>query len=77
MSVADLFSVDLEQQGVFWRWRRRLWQWEEEMLAECRTLLLDVLLFAECFRYLGLASCSFRWIHCSWCLSGANLAGLF
>ncbi|XP_024636563.1 uncharacterized protein [Medicago truncatula] len=45
MSVADLFSVDSEQPGVMWRWRRRLWQWKEEMLAECRALLLDVLLF--------------------------------
>nr|ABN08044.1 hypothetical protein MtrDRAFT_AC154391g40v2 [Medicago truncatula] len=34
MSVADLFSVDLEQQGFFWRWRRSLWQ----MLAECANL---------------------------------------
>ena len=42
MSVADLLSVDSEQWGVVWRWRRRLWQWEEEMLAECRALLLDV-----------------------------------
>ncbi|KEH42575.1 hypothetical protein MTR_1g070260 [Medicago truncatula] len=25
-----------------WRWRRRLWAWEEEMVAECRALLLDV-----------------------------------
>jgi len=41
MSVADLLSVDAEQWGVVWRWRRRLWQWEEE-LAECRALLLDV-----------------------------------
>ncbi|XP_024630828.1 uncharacterized protein [Medicago truncatula] len=45
MYVADLFSVDLEQQGVVWRWRRRLWQWKEEMLEECRALLLDILLF--------------------------------
>ena len=25
MSVGDLFSVDSEQWGVMWRWRRRLW----------------------------------------------------
>jgi len=40
LSVENLFSVDSEQ-GVLWRWRRRLWQWGEEMLAECRALLLD------------------------------------
>jgi len=45
MSVADLFSVESERWGDLWRWRRRLWQWEEEMLAECRALLLDVSLF--------------------------------
>jgi hypothetical protein len=27
MSVANLLSVDSEQWGVLWRWRRRLWQW--------------------------------------------------
>jgi len=27
---------------VFWRWRRRLWVWEEDMLGECVTLLRSV-----------------------------------
>jgi len=45
MSVADLFSVDAEQWRDLWRWGRRLWQWEDEMLAECRALLLDVSLY--------------------------------
>ena len=44
MTVANLFSVDSEQWGDLWRWRRNLWQWEEEMLMERRTLLLDVFL---------------------------------
>ena len=26
------------------RWRCRLWQWEEVLLGECKTLLLDVFL---------------------------------
>ena len=47
MSVADLLSVDSEQWGVVWRWRRRLWQREEELLAECRALLLDVSLITN------------------------------
>ena len=25
-----------------WRWRRRLWEWEEELLEECRLLRVDV-----------------------------------
>jgi len=29
--------------GEAWRWRRRLWAWEEEeLLEECRLLLHDV-----------------------------------
>ncbi|XP_024630832.1 uncharacterized protein [Medicago truncatula] len=42
MYVADLLSVDSERWGEVWRWRRRLWQWEEGLLEECRALLLDV-----------------------------------
>ena len=43
ITVANLFSLGVEQ-GDAWRrrCRRRLWAWEEEMLEECRTLLLDV-----------------------------------
>ena len=47
MSVADLLFVDSEQWGVVWRWRRRLWQWEEELLAKCRALFLDVSLNSD------------------------------
>ncbi|KEH18178.1 hypothetical protein MTR_8g012905 [Medicago truncatula] len=31
-----------EAGGAGWRWRRRLWVWEEEMLGECITLLHSV-----------------------------------
>lgn len=31
--------------GDGWRWRRRLWVWEENLLEECRALLFDVSLF--------------------------------
>jgi len=27
-----------------WQWRRRLWAWEEELVEECRELLLTVTL---------------------------------
>jgi len=27
-----------------WQWRRRLWVWEEELVEECRDLLLTVIL---------------------------------
>ena len=43
--MANLFSVESEHWGDLCRWMRSLWQLEEEMLVECRTLLLDVSLF--------------------------------
>ena len=42
--VANFFSLGLAREGEGWRWRRRLWAWEEDMLEECRALLFDVLL---------------------------------
>lgn len=44
ITVANFFSLGLARQGEGWRWRRRLWAWEEDMLEECRALLFDVLL---------------------------------
>ena len=44
-SVATLFSLGLMHGGEGWRWRRRLWAWEEDLLEECRTLLFDVSVF--------------------------------
>lgn len=45
VTLADMFSIDSMQDGEGWSWRRRLWAWEEELLEECRALLLDVALF--------------------------------
>jgi len=30
--------------GEAWKWRRRLWVWEEALVEECRHLLLNVML---------------------------------
>jgi len=38
-TVADMSVRGWEEGGEAWSWRRRLWSWEEEMLAECRHLL--------------------------------------
>jgi len=38
-TVAGMFSLGWEVGGAAWRWRRRLWEWEEELLGECRQLL--------------------------------------
>jgi len=46
-TVADMFSLGIEEGGEAWQWRRRLWAWEEEMLEECRAFLLDVSLHAD------------------------------
>ena len=38
-TVAHMFSSGWDVGGAGWRWRRRLWVWEEEMLGECIILL--------------------------------------
>jgi len=44
ITVKDMFHLGWGQRGGGWQWRRRLWVWEEELLAECRLLLSDVFL---------------------------------
>jgi hypothetical protein len=34
------YGVDVG--GEAWQWRRRLWAWEENLLEECKVLLLTV-----------------------------------
>ncbi|XP_024634413.1 uncharacterized protein [Medicago truncatula] len=41
-TVAHMFSSGWDVGGVGWRWSRRLWVWEEEMLGECTILLRNV-----------------------------------
>ena len=45
--VAQMFALGWDEGGGAWRWRRRLWAWEEELVKECRTLLLTVSLQVE------------------------------
>ena len=40
-TVADMYSLGWEVGGEAWRWRRRLWVWEEEMVEEGHNLLND------------------------------------
>ena len=42
ITVKDMFLLGWGEGGDAWRWRRRLWEWEEELLEECRLLLVDV-----------------------------------
>lgn len=41
LTMAQMFNLGW---GEAWKWRRRLWAWEEEMVDECRTLLLTIVL---------------------------------
>jgi len=40
--VRNMCLSGWEEGGEAWRWRRPLWAWEEELLEECRTLLVTV-----------------------------------
>ncbi len=39
-----MFSLGWEERGETLKWWRRLWAWEEELVEECRDLLLTVTL---------------------------------
>ena len=41
-SVAQMFALGWGKGGEVWKWKRRLWAWEEEMVEECRALLLTI-----------------------------------
>ncbi|GAU15866.1 hypothetical protein TSUD_40870 [Trifolium subterraneum] len=43
-TVDAICELGWEEGGAAWQWRRQLWAWEEELLAECRNLLLNVVL---------------------------------
>jgi len=45
--VAQMFEWGWDDGGEAWKWRQRLWVWEEEMVEECRNLLLTVMLQAD------------------------------
>lgn len=44
LTVAQMFHLGWGEGGEAWKWRSRLWAWEEEQLVECRLLLLSVVL---------------------------------
>jgi len=35
-TVGEMSALGREEVGAVWQWRRRLWEWEEELLGECR-----------------------------------------
>ncbi|AES89497.1 hypothetical protein MTR_4g076130 [Medicago truncatula] len=53
-NVAQMFQWGWDVGGEAWKWRRRLWVWEEELLKECRLFLLTVTLqvdYADTWRW--------------------------
>ncbi|CAJ2679133.1 unnamed protein product [Trifolium pratense] len=47
--VAEMFALGWGEGGEAWVWRRQLRAWEEEMLGECQSLLLNIFLQAHSF----------------------------
>jgi len=43
-TVAQIFAWGWDEEGEAWKWRRRLWAWEEVLVEECRNMLLNVML---------------------------------
>ena len=43
-SVATMSHLGWEVGGDAWRWKRRLWVWEEDFVVECKTLVHSVVL---------------------------------
>ncbi|GAU10380.1 hypothetical protein TSUD_422790, partial [Trifolium subterraneum] len=44
ISVADMFAAGWDLGGEAWKWRRRLYAWEEELVVECVARLANVVL---------------------------------
>jgi len=43
-TVEKMFVLGWGEEGDAWQWRRRLGDWEEELVGECRTLLATIVL---------------------------------
>ncbi|XP_024626512.1 uncharacterized protein [Medicago truncatula] len=43
-TVEDMHVLGWEEGGEAWQWRRRLWDWEEALVEECRALFANVIL---------------------------------
>jgi len=53
-TVEEMFVLGWGEEGDAWQWRRRLWDWEEELVGECRTLLATIVLqvmIPDCWRW--------------------------
>ncbi|XP_024630811.1 uncharacterized protein [Medicago truncatula] len=55
-TVEEMATLGWEEGGDAWKWRRRLWYWEEVMVGECSLLLSNVVLQVS-------ISDRWRWCH--------------
>jgi len=63
-----MFQLRVEVGGGAWQWCRRSWVWEEELVKECRDLLLTVTLQD---------SSSDRWLWLPDQISGYTVRGVY
>jgi len=43
-TVEEMYAKGWGDGGEVWEWRRRLWDWEEELVGDCRLMLANVVL---------------------------------
>jgi len=43
-TVAEMYSLGWGEEGEAWKWRRRLFAWEEEKVQECCDILTNIVL---------------------------------
>ena len=46
-TVEEMFTLCWSDGGEAWRWKCRLWAWEEDMVVECRLLLDGFVLYSD------------------------------
>lgn len=61
-TVADMFDLGWGEGGEAWKWMRRLWAWEEELVRECIALLLTVSLQVDIHDVFDLGPFSRCWV---------------
>ncbi|XP_024635971.1 uncharacterized protein [Medicago truncatula] len=77
VTIRNMFQLGLEVGGGAWQWRRRLWVWEEELVEECRELLLTVTLQdSSSDRWLWLPDQTGGWYESTAFLFPSNLASV-
>lgn len=59
VTVSEMFHLGRDVNGEAWKWRRRLFVWEEDQVRECKALVFSTIL-RMVWRIDGFGSCTFR-----------------